>query len=106
MSNNYNSIKCIKCGLVNFGTENECKRCGTPIDSVTLLANKQSRFEYKILTQKDSFFRGGRFDGEMLEAALNEYSNQGWRVISATTASIHGLTSRDEIVIIMEKEKR
>lgn len=106
MSNNFNSVKCIKCGLVNFGKETECKRCNTPIDTVTLLANKKHHFEYKILTQKDSFF-GGRFNSEMLEAALNEYSAQGWRVVSSVSASIQALTAnREEMVIIMEREKR
>ncbi len=92
MANDINSIKCIKCGLVNFGKDTECKRCATPIDTATLLANRKRQFEYKVLTQKDSFFVG-RFNAELLEAALNEYSAQGWRVVSSVSASIQALMS-------------
>ena len=62
--------------------------------------------EYKVLTQKDKWF-SGKFDPELLEQAINSYAVQGWRVISAATASFPGLFSgnREEMVIIMERDK-
>ena len=62
--------------------------------------------EYKVLTQKDKWF-SGKFDPELLEQAINSYAAQGWRVISAATASFPGLFSgnREEMVIIMERDK-
>jgi len=62
--------------------------------------------EYKVLSQKDKWF-SGKFDPEKLENAINAYAQQGWQVISAATASIPGLTStREEIIIILEREKK
>lgn len=62
--------------------------------------------KYKVLTQKDKWF-SRKFDPELLEQAINSYAAQGWRVISAATASFPGLFSgnREEIVIIMERDK-
>jgi Domain of unknown function (DUF4177) len=62
--------------------------------------------EYKVLTQKDKWF-SGKFDPERLEQALNAYASQGWRVVAATTAQFPGLFSgnRDEMVVVMEREK-
>ncbi len=61
--------------------------------------------EYKVMTQKDRFF-GGKFDPERLEAAINSYAEQGWVVVGVATANIPSLgESRQEIVIIFEREK-
>ncbi|MBF0467046.1 MAG: DUF4177 domain-containing protein [Nitrospirae bacterium] len=61
--------------------------------------------QYKVMTQKDRFF-SGKFDPEKLEQAINSYASEGWKVISIATASIPGLTgSRDEIIVLMEKDK-
>lgn len=67
---------------------------------------KKTMKEYKVLTQKDQWF-SGKFDPELLEQAINAYASQGWRVISAATASFPGLLSgnREEMVIIMERDK-
>jgi len=60
--------------------------------------------EYKVLTQKDRFF-AGKFDPEKLEGAVNGYAKEGWRVITATTASIPSITgTREEMVLIMERD--
>lgn len=62
--------------------------------------------EYKVLTQKDRFF-AGKFDPEKLEQAMNSYSSQGWQVIAIATGNIPSITgAREELVIIMEREKR
>ena len=62
--------------------------------------------EYKVLTQKDRFF-GGKFDPEKLEAAINSYASQGWAITAVATADIPSLTgSRQEIIIILGREKK
>lgn len=62
--------------------------------------------EYKVLTQKDRFF-AGKFDPERLEQAMNAYAEQGWEVIAVTTDHIPSLTgAREEIVIVMQREKK
>jgi len=61
--------------------------------------------QYKVLTQKDRFW-GGKFDPEKLELALNAYAEQGWQVVSAATAAFPTLTgSRDEMIIILERDQ-
>ena len=61
--------------------------------------------EYKVLTQKDRFF-GGKFDPEKLEKAINSYATQGWSVVSVATANIPSLTgTREEMIVVMEREK-
>jgi hypothetical protein len=57
--------------------------------------------QYKVLTQKDRFFHG-KFDPEKLEAALNAYAEEGWRVVGAATADVGALgRNRQEMVVIM-----
>lgn len=60
--------------------------------------------EYKVLTQKDKWF-SGKFDPLKLEAAINAYAQQGWQVVTAATASFASFaSSREEFVIIMERD--
>lgn len=66
-------------------------------------ADGGERIAYKVLTQKDRFF-GGKFDPEKLEAALNAYSAEGWRVAGIATADIATWgSSRQELVVVMER---
>jgi hypothetical protein len=59
--------------------------------------------EYKVLSQKDKWF-SGKFDPAQLEAALNSYAKQGWRVIAVTTASIPGFGgNREELIVVLER---
>jgi hypothetical protein len=62
--------------------------------------------EYKVLTQKDKWF-SGKFDPEKLEAALNAYAEQGWRVIACTTATFPSLmgSGREEMITMLERDK-
>jgi hypothetical protein len=61
--------------------------------------------QYKVMTQKDRFF-GGKFDPEKLESAINSYAEQGWSVVSIATASIPSFgSSREEMIVVMEREK-
>ena len=61
--------------------------------------------EYKVLTQKDKWF-SGKFDPAKLEAALNAYAEQGWRLVSCATADIPGGFggNRQEFVAVMERD--
>lgn len=59
--------------------------------------------QYKVLTQKDRFF-SGKFSPEKLEAAINSYADEGWRVVSVATATIPGFgNNREELVVVMER---
>ena len=62
--------------------------------------------EYKVLSQKDKWF-SGKFDPETLENALNAYAQQGWRVVSITTATINAFigNNREELVVVLERDK-
>lgn len=61
--------------------------------------------EYKVLTQKDKWL-SSKFDPEKVEQALNAYAEQGWRAALATTASFPGfLGGREELIIILERER-
>jgi hypothetical protein len=57
---------------------------------------------YKVVTQKDRFF-SGKFSPEKLESAINSYAEQGWRVVSMATATIPGIGSREELLVLMER---
>nr|MBO4518050.1 DUF4177 domain-containing protein [Clostridia bacterium] len=60
--------------------------------------------EYKVLTQKDKLF-SGKFDPLKLEAAINSYAQQGFRVVGCATAEISaGFSNREEMVIILERD--
>ena len=60
--------------------------------------------EYKVLSQKDKWF-SAKFDPETLEGGLNAYAQQGWRVVSAVTATFRSFTGgREEMVVILERE--
>jgi len=61
--------------------------------------------QYKVMTQKDRFF-SGKFDPEKLEGAINAYAEQGWQVVSVATASIPGFGgNREELIVVLEREK-
>jgi Domain of unknown function (DUF4177)/Protein of unknown function (DUF2510) len=73
--------------------------------AVDHVAGEGEGIEYKVLTQKDRFF-GGKFDPEKLEAGINSYATQGWRVVGIATADVPGFgTSRQELVVVMSRER-
>lgn len=73
-----------------------------PVDSE---ASDEVPIEYKVLTQKDRFF-GGKFDPQKLEAAINSYAVQGWRVVGVATADVPGFgNARQELVVILSRER-
>ena len=60
--------------------------------------------EYKVITERDSMF-SGKFDVDDLEAALNGYAAQGWRVASSFMAASTWKSFKAEIMIVLEREK-
>lgn len=60
--------------------------------------------EYKVLTLKDKWFTG-KFNPEKLEEAINSYASQGWSVISMASATIPGFGTREELIILLERDK-
>ena len=61
--------------------------------------------EYKVLTQKDTWF-SGKFDPRKLEDAINSYSLQGWTLKAAFSAEVPAIwgKSREEAIIILERD--
>lgn len=69
-------------------------------------SNGQVIKEYKVLSQKDKWY-SGKFDPDMLEKALNDYARMGYQVICSSTATIQGFTgAREEMIIILERDKQ
>ena len=62
-------------------------------------------YQYKVLTQKDRFF-SGKFSPEKLQTVINDFAEDGWRVVSVTSADFPGMMQhRNEIVVVLEKER-
>ena len=60
-------------------------------------------YEYKVLTERDKRFSGG-FDPEILEATLNTYARDGWRLVEAVPAANMMKSFKAEIVIVLERD--
>lgn len=62
--------------------------------------------EYKVLSRQDKWFNG-KFDPDALEKALNAYAAQGWKLVSAFSASMPSILSgsRDEAICILERDE-
>ena len=60
-------------------------------------------FEYKVLTERDSRFAGA-FDEVGLEAALNSYAAEGWRVATGFLVSSLWKSTKSEILIVLERD--
>jgi hypothetical protein len=61
--------------------------------------------QYKVLSQKDTLFRG-KFDPASLESALNALAREGWRVVTCATADYRSLLggTRQEVAVILERD--
>lgn len=59
-------------------------------------------FECKILAEKDSAL-SGKFDLESLEAALNAYASEGWRVVDSVVAGSAWKSFHFEIIVVLER---
>jgi hypothetical protein len=60
--------------------------------------------EYKVLTERDTKFTG-KFDAESLEAALNSYAADGWRVVEGVLAANVAKSAQAQIFVILERER-
>ena len=60
--------------------------------------------EYKVLTERDTKFTG-KFDAESLEAALNSYAAEGWRVVEGVLAANVAKSAQAQIFVILERER-
>lgn len=68
--------------------------------------------EYKVVTQRDEFFES-KFDPQRLEMLLNNYADEGWRVVSMTATDVGsfwgslwpkgGGAARQELVVLLER---
>ncbi len=83
-----------------------------PQESVKLFTSSRpgttgsGKKEYKVLSQKDKWY-SSKFDPELLEKALNDYAEMGYRVVCSSTATFQGFTgAREEMIIILEREKQ
>ncbi len=57
--------------------------------------------EYKVMSEKDSMFRGA-FDAQAIEASLNKHASEGWRLVSAVSIT-NQKTSGSEMMMILER---
>lgn len=57
-------------------------------------------YEYKVLTERDKRFTGG-FDADTLEATLNSYAGEGWRVVDVAVAANLMKSAKAELVMIL-----
>lgn len=74
--------------------------------SVRPTSSSQGKKEYKVLSQKDKWY-SGKFDPALLEKALNDYAEMGYQVVCSSTATMQGFTgTREEMIIILERDKK
>jgi len=59
-------------------------------------------YEYKVLTERDKRFTGG-FDPGTLEATLNSFSSEGWRLVEALSTGNLMKSSKAEMIMILER---
>ena len=107
-------------GIRTINELNVCGFCGLYSDGVVPGANGDdlaffsdldlpytldpSKYQYKVITQKDRFF-SSKFNPALIERALNEYAQEGWIFMDAVSADFGSLgMSRNELIIFMEKK--
>lgn len=59
-------------------------------------------YEYKVITERDSRLSGS-FDPESLEAILNSYATDGWRLAEGFVAANIWKSVKAEVLIILER---
>ena len=59
-------------------------------------------YEYKVLTERDKRFTGG-FDPDTLEATLNSYASEGWRLVDAVSTGNLMKSTKAELIMILER---
>ena len=61
-------------------------------------------YEYKVLTERDRRLSGS-FDPESLEAILNSYATEGWRLADGFVVTNIWKSVKAEILIILERQR-
>ena len=59
-------------------------------------------YEYKVLTERDKRLMGG-FDADTLEATLNSYADEGWRLVDAVSSGNLMKSSKGQMIMILER---
>ena len=59
-------------------------------------------YEYKVLTERDKRFTGG-FDPDTLEASLNSFASEGWRLVEALSTGNLMKSSKAQMIMILER---
>jgi hypothetical protein len=59
-------------------------------------------YEYKVLTERDKRFTGG-FDPDGLEAILNTYASDGWRLVNAVPTANLMKSTKAELLLVLER---
>ncbi|MEY2582684.1 MAG: hypothetical protein QOE09_2533 [Ilumatobacteraceae bacterium] len=59
-------------------------------------------YEYKVLTERDKRFTGG-FDPDTLEATLNSYASEGWRLVDTVSTGNLMKSAKAELIMILER---
>ena len=60
-------------------------------------------YEYKVITERDRATFTGGFDPDALEATLNGYAGEGWRLVEALPAANLMKSPKAEIIMILER---
>jgi len=114
-------VRCYKCKGA-FGLVAEVPGVTPPIQAQEETRQRPPRpppgmMEYKVLTQRDHWFKGN-FTVDVLEDAMNHYSSEGWKVVAVTTTTVGkgGLAiaqalgaglgpeaNRQEVLVFMER---
>lgn len=61
--------------------------------------------DYKVLSERDSRF-SGKFDLDQLEAALNSYATEGWRIAAGLSAMSSWKSAKSEVLVFLERDKK
>ena len=59
-------------------------------------------YEYKVLTERDKRLTGG-FDADTLEATLNSYASEGWRLVDAVPTANLMKSAKAQLLLILER---
>ena len=59
-------------------------------------------YEYKVITERDKRLTGG-FDPDTLEATLNSYASDGWKLVDAVSTGNLMKSSKAEMIMILER---
>jgi Domain of unknown function (DUF4177) len=116
--------ECPSCGARQEYAENkQCHKCGVQFTKEVEVATGEEvrplppkpppgTKEYKVLTQRDEWFKG-KFDPEKLQAAINHYAVEGWRMVGVAASDVGswmgsfaprgGGATRQELVIFLER---